>query len=129
MATDAGADNLAIARLVADIAALKEGQQEIKDGLAEVNRRLDTGLREARVDLDTGLGLRNVRADLDTGLRNVRADLDTGLRNVRADLEAGLRETNRRIDRLFYAVLAIGSGLLATAVAIAATLAVRLFGG
>ena len=127
MATDAGADNLAIARLVADIAALKEGQQEIKDGLAEVNRRLDTGLREARVDLDTGL--RDVRADLDTGLRNVRADLDTGLRNVRADLEAGLRETNRRIDRLFYAVLAIGSGLLATAIAIAATLAVRLFGG
>ncbi len=105
MATDAGADNLAIARLVADIAALKEGQQEIKDGLAEVNRRLDTGLREARVDLDTGL------------------------RGVRVDLDEGLRETNRRIDRLFYAVLAIGGALLATAIAIAATLAVRLFGG
>jgi hypothetical protein len=116
MATGADADNWAIGRLEGDIAALKEGQQEIKDGLAEVNRRLDTGLREARVDLDTGL-------------RDVRADLDTGLRNFRADLEAGLRETNRRIDRLFYAVLAIGSGLLATAIAIAATLAVRLFGG
>jgi hypothetical protein len=105
MAADAEADNLAIGRLEADIAVLKEGQREIKDSLAEVNRRLDTGLREARVDLDTGL------------------------RDVRTDLEAGLRETNRRIDRLFYAVLAIGSGLLATAVAIAATLAVRLFGG
>ena len=94
MATGADADNWSIGRLEGDIAALKEGQREIKDSLAEVNRRLDSGLREARVDLDEGL-----------------------------------RETNRRIDRLFYAALAIGGALLATTLGIAATLAIRLFGG
>ncbi len=42
------------------------------------------------------------------GQRELRAALDTGL----SEVNVGLREANRRIDRLFYAILAVGGALL-----------------
>ena len=35
-----------------------------------------------------------------------------GQQELRADLDTGLREVNRRIDRLFYAILGVGGALL-----------------
>lgn len=43
-------------------------------------------------------------ASLKEGQREIRADL--------ADLQAGLREVDRRVDRLFYAILAVGGAML-----------------
>jgi hypothetical protein len=41
------------------------------------------------------------------------ASLQGGQREFRADLQAGLQEVNRRVDRLFYAILALGGALFA----------------
>lgn len=35
-----------------------------------------------------------------------------------SELRAGLAETNRRIDRLFYAILGVGTGIIASLVAL-----------
>ena len=57
------------------------------------------------------------KADVET----LRADFKTGLSAVRTefkdDLAAAQLDTNRRIDRLFWAVIGIGGGLLAAAAA------------
>ena len=53
-------------------------------------------------------GQREVRE----GLKDLRGDLDTGLRDLRGDLDTGLRDVNRRIDRLFYAILGVGGALM-----------------
>jgi hypothetical protein len=53
----------AIGRLEGDVAALLEGQREIKSGLEETNRRLDEGLREMNQRLDNGLQEANRRTD------------------------------------------------------------------
>ncbi len=37
---------------------------------------------------------------------------------LRTELRTGLAETNRRIDRLFYAVLGAGAGIIASLVAL-----------
>ena len=103
MTTDADTDNQidaaevwrTIGRLEGDVAALLEGQRELrtdlKAGLEETNRRMDEGLRETRA-----------------GLEETNRRLDEGLREIRAGLEA----TNRRVDRVFYAILAVGGALL-----------------
>ena len=78
----------AIGRLEGTANALLEGQREVREGL------------------------KDLRGDLDTGLRDLRGDLDTGLRDLRGDLDTGLREVNRRIDRLFYAILGVGGALM-----------------
>ncbi len=39
-------------------------------------------------------------------------DLKDGQRDLRTDMDNGFRETNRRIDRLFYTVLAASGALL-----------------
>lgn len=74
----------AIGRLEGDTAALLEGQ------------------RVLRVDLQTGLV--ELRTDL-------KGELKTGLAEVRTELKTGLLEVNRRVDRLFYAILAMGGAL------------------
>ena len=54
-------------------------------------------------------------------VENLRADFKAGLSSVRTefkdDLAAAQLDTNRRIDRLFWAVIGIGGGLLAAAAA------------
>ena len=49
--------------------------------------------------------------------------LKEGQGEIKADLRDGLREVNRRVDRLFYATLAVGGGLFV------AIFASRLIGG
>ena len=49
-------------------------------------------------------------ADVRASVESLRADFHTALAAAQAD-------TNRRIDRVFWAMLGIGSGLLAAAVA------------
>ena len=42
---------------------------------------------------------------------NLNGELKTGLAEVRTELKTGLLEVNRRVDRLFYAILAMGGAL------------------
>ncbi len=51
------------------------------------------------------------------------AALKDGQNEIKADLRDGFREVNRRVDRLFYAMLGIGGALLV------AIIASRIFGG
>ena len=46
-----------------------------------------------------------------------KADLENLRADFKSDLAASQADTNRRIDRLFWAVIGIGGGLLAAAVA------------
>ena len=62
---------------------------------------------------------------LEEGQRRLEAALLENQRRTDAmvlDLQAGLRDVNRRVDRLFYAILAIGGAM------IAATFASRFVG-
>ena len=76
---------------------LEEGQRRLEEG----QRRLEEGQRRLEAAL-----LENQR----------RTDA------MVLDLQAGLRDVNRRVDRLFYAILAIGGAM------IAATFASRFVG-
>ncbi len=66
-------------------------------------------------------GLSSVRGDLNAGLSSVRGDLNSGLSAVRTDFKSDISaaqvDTNRRIDRVFWAIIGIGGGLLAAAIA------------
>lgn len=90
-----------------------EGQesqlQDVKAGMQEVNTRLNSGLQE-------------VNTRLDNGLQEVNARLDKGLQEVRDEL----RETNRRIDRLFYAAITIGGGIIAALIGVIISLIVLI---
>ncbi len=68
--------------------------------------RLEAGYEH----LATKADVENLRADLKVGLSAVRTEFKDDLARVQAD-------TNRRIDRLFWAVIGIGGGLLAAAAA------------
>jgi hypothetical protein len=60
--------------------------------------------------LATKADVENLRGDFKADLSAVRTDF-------KADLAAAQADTNRRIDRLFWAVIGIGGGLLAAAAA------------
>jgi plasmid stabilization system protein ParE len=45
-------------------------------------------------------------------LEGTAAALLEGQRELRSDLDLGLREVNRRIDRLFYTILAFGGAII-----------------
>ena len=79
------------------------------------------GQRQMRSDMDAGLG--QMRSDVDAGLGQMRSDMDAGFQQMRSDMDAGLREVNRRVDRLYYAILAIGGAL------VVAVIASRFIGG
>ena len=68
--------------------------------------RLEAGYEH----LATKADVESLRGDLNTGVSGVRADL-------KSDIAASQADTNRRIDRLFWAVIGIGGGLLAAAAA------------
>lgn len=48
---------------------------------------------------------------------DVRAEVADTRADLKSDLAAGQADTNRRIDRLFWALIGIGGGLLAAAAA------------
>jgi hypothetical protein len=47
-----------------------------------------------------------------TALKEGQRELQAGQRELQAALQAGLRSVNQRVDRLFYAMLAVGGALL-----------------
>ena len=49
---------------------------------------------------------------LERGLADTNERLDRGLKDNNDGLERGLRETNRRVDRLLYAVIGVGGGVM-----------------
>ena len=57
-------------------------------------------------------GQRRMEDKLDTGSQEQREYSDAGLRELRTDLNVGFREMNRRIDRLFYTILAFGGAMI-----------------
>ena len=79
--------------------------------------RLEAGYEH----LATKADVENLRGDLNSGLSSVRGELNSGLSSVRGDFKtdigAAQAETTRRIDRLFWAIVGIGGGLLAVAAA------------
>ncbi len=89
----------AIGRLEGSAAALLEGQRELKEGQQEL------------------------RAEFQTGQEQLRAEIQAGQQELRVEFQSGLQEVNRRVDRLFYAMLGIGGALLV------ATFASRFIGG
>ncbi len=71
--------------------------------------------------LATKADVENLRGDLNSGLSSVQGDLNAGLSAVRTDFKSDIAaaqvDTNRRIDRVFWAIIGIGGGLLAAAIA------------
>ena len=80
---------LAVGRLQSDTARLIEGQSEIRTDLSETNRRID--------GTNGRINETNQRIDGTNG----RID-----------------ESNRRMDRLFYAIIGVGAGIIASLVAL-----------
>ena len=78
----------AIGRLEGTAAALLEGQRELKEGQQQL------------------------RADIETGFREERNFTDARFREERTYTDTRFQELNRRIDRMFYAILGIGGALL-----------------
>ena len=128
----------AIGRLESDTATLKDGQSEIKTDLKDGQAELKADLhlldqRVGRLESDTAT-LKDGQTELKNGQVELKADLhmldqrvvrlesDTatlkdGQREIKTDLQAVSREVNRRIDRLTYAIIAIGGALLVTMLA------------
>ena len=51
------------------------------------------------------------------GQRETRDEMAEGQRETRAEMAEGQRETNRRIDRVFYTIIAIGGALTVAVIA------------
>lgn len=51
------------------------------------------------------------------GQRESREETQSGQRDLRNEVQVGFAEMNRRIDRLFYAILGIGGGIVAAMLA------------
>lgn len=81
---------LAVGRLQSDVARLIEGQAELRVGLAEANGKI-------------------AESNNETNRRIAEANNET---NRRID------ENNRRMDRLFYAIIGVGAGVIGTLVAV-----------
>ncbi len=93
----------AIGRLEGTAAALLEGQREIKNGQEQLKQELRA---------ESQAGQRELRAEFQAGQQELRAEFQAGQRELRAEFQAGFLEVNRRIDRLFYTILAGGGALL-----------------
>ncbi len=63
----------------------------------------------------TTVGQDNDSPRLDSRMSAMEARMDTVM-TILAEIRADNRETNRRIDRLFYALLGIGGGIIAALV-------------
>ena len=96
---------------------IEERVARLEGGYEHLATKAD--VESLRADLKADIGA--VRADFKGDLGAARADFKADIGAVRADFKADLvavqTDINRRIDRLFWAVLGIGGGLLAAAVA------------
>ena len=99
----------AIGRLESDTSTLKDGQSEIKvalkEGYSELKADSERGQSELRADFQRGQS--ELRADFQRGQSELRADFQRGQSELRGDM----RELNRRMDRMFYTILAVGGAL------------------
>ena len=100
----------AIGRLEGTAAALLEGQRELKEGQQELRADIQASQQE-------------LRAEIQAGQQELRAEFQAGQQELRTEIQSGLQEVNRRVDRLFFAMLGIGGALLV------ATFASRFVGG
>ena len=71
----------------------------------------------------TAAALLEGQRELKEGQQELRAEIQASQQELRAEFQSGLQEVNRRVDRLFYAMLGIGGALLV------ATFASRFVGG
>jgi hypothetical protein len=71
----------------------------------------------------TAAALLEGQRELKEGQQELRAEFQTGQQQQGAEFQSGLQEVNRRVDRLFFAMLGIGGALLV------ATFASRFIGG
>ena len=60
----------------------------------------------------TAAALLEGQRELKEGQQQLRADMDAGFREERTYTDTRFQELNRRIDRMFYAILGIGGALL-----------------
>ena len=92
---------LAVGRLQSDVARLIEGQAELRAGLAEANGKI-------------------AESNDETNRRIAEANNETNRRIVESNAETNRRidENNRRMDRLFYAIIGVGAGVIGTLVAV-----------
>lgn len=90
-----------------------EGQeaqmQDLKAQMQRVNDRLDTGLQE-------------VNNRMNERFQEVNTRLDNGMQEVRDEQ----RETNRRVDRVYHAVITIGGGILVALVGVIISLIILI---
>lgn len=95
---------------------------------SEQERPISLGYLAGRIEgqesqlQDVKAGMQEVNTRLNNGLQEVNARLDKGLQEVRDEL----RETNRRIDRLFYAAITIGGGIIAALIGVIISLIVLI---
>ena len=66
--------------------------------------------------------MQRVNDRLDTGLQEVNTRLDNGMQEVRDEQ----RETNRRVDRVYHAVITIGGGILVALVGVIISLIILI---
>ena len=92
---------LAVGRLQSDVARVIDGQGELRTDLAETNRRITESNSET-----------NRRITESNSETNQRIAESNGETNRRID------ESNRRMDRLFYALIGVGAGVIGTLVAV-----------
>ena len=99
----------AIGRLESDTSTLKDGQSEIKadlkEGYSELKADFEKGQSELKADFEKGQS--ELKADFEKGQSELKADFEKGQSELREDM----RELNRRMDRMFYTILAVGGAL------------------
>ncbi len=81
---------------------LEEGQHRMEEG----QRRLEAALEENQRRFETRLEENQRR--FETRLEENQRQTDAAL----LDLRVGLRDVNRRVDRLFFAIIAIGGTMI-----------------
>ena len=89
----------AIGRLEGMAAALLDGQRGLRDGQEQLRAEMQSGQQE-------------LRAEMQSGQQELRAEFHSSQQELRIEIQAGLREVNRRVDRLFYTILAVGGAMI-----------------
>ncbi len=89
----------AIGRLEGTANALLEGQRQLREGQEQLKVTFQAEQQE-------------LRAEFKAEQQELRAEFKAEQQELRAEFKADLREVNRRVDRLFYAIMGIGGALM-----------------
>ena len=93
-----------IGRVEGRVESLAEGQREVRE-------EMRAGQNELREEMRAGQN--ELREEMRAGQNELREEMRAGQNENRS----GFAEMNRRIDRLFYAILAFGGGVVAAVLA------------